>query len=139
MRLATKVTVYVIAGASAALSLRIAYNRILEPLLFGYLTAHTNKIRDVVETPSPDGRTIVASFHIFGGATTQDMTMVVIRPRGESFDPDHNFCLLSMDGLEKTKTVWNDSGHVTINYENKSYPYARVPAWNGIIVTFSDM
>jgi hypothetical protein len=138
MRLATRTILYVVGATLIGLSLRCVFNNVLAPILFFYAMANANEIRNVVETPSPDGSVIVDAFQIYGTAISPDWTEVVIRPKNERFDPRHNFELFSVEGLAKTQVVWTGNSKLDIMSQPiGSYPDTRVPKWHEVTVTYS--
>ena len=81
---------------------------------------------------------MVDSYNIYGSAVSPNLTQVLIRPRSERFDPWHNFCLLSIEGLEKTKITWVSDTQLDIQYEPGGV-YKAAAEWNGISVTYSEL
>jgi hypothetical protein len=103
------------------------------PYLAHYYLSNTNELRNLTEFPSPNNNVVVESFNIYGGATSTDVTQLLIRPHGEQFDPRSNFCLLSVEGLKKTKVVWVSDTKLDIQYES-GVVYKAATEWNGISV-----
>jgi hypothetical protein len=97
-----------------------------------------NEVADHAEIPSPNKNYIVDSYHNYGSAISHDLTMILIRQRNESFDPQKNFCLLSMDGLKKSKVTWVSDTQISIRYEPGTV-YVTAPAWKGISITYSEL
>ena len=107
-------------------------------LFDAYFIGDMDKLSNHVEISSPNKRIVVDSYNSYGGAASHDVTQVLIRPRGERFDPWHNFCLLSIEGSEKTKITWVNDTQLDIQYEPGAV-YKTATEWNGISVTYSEL
>jgi hypothetical protein len=81
---------------------------------------------------------IADSFNVYGDATSTDGTQVLIRRRSERFDLRKNFCLLSLEGVRKTKVTWVSDSKLEIQYEPDTV-YRKATEWNGIQVSYSEM
>ena len=103
-----------------------------------YFIGGMSELRNHVEIAGPNKSIVVDSYKIYGGATSTDVTQVLIRHRSEQFDSEHNFCLLSIDGLEKTKITWVSDTQLEIQCEPGGV-YKADTEWNGISVTYSEL
>ena len=103
-----------------------------------YFIGGMSELRNHVEIAGPNKSIVVDSYKIYGGATSTDVTQVLIRHRSEQFDSEHNFCLLSIDGLKKTKIAWVSDTQLDIQYE-PGMVYKTATEWNGISVTYSEL
>lgn len=95
-------------------------------------------LRNHVEIPSPGKSAIVDEFNIYGGATSTDVTQVLIRTKNERFDSRKNFILLSVEGVTKIKITWIDDANLDIQYQ-PGVVYRIAPEWNGIHMIYSEM
>ena len=116
------------------LGYRITYS----PSYVDYFISNTNELKNLTEIPSPNRVIIVETFNIYGGATSTDVTQVLIRLRSERFDSRSNFCLLSIEGLKKTKITWINDARLDIQYE-PGMLYKAATEWHGINVTYSEL
>ena len=103
-----------------------------------FLFAYMNELKNHVEIPSPGKNVIVDSYNIYGSAISDDVTQIVIRPRIEPFDSQNNFCLLSIDGLKKTKVTWISDNNLSIQYEPGTV-YVAAPKWKDVSITYSEL
>ena len=103
-----------------------------------YQSNHMNELKNHVEVPCPNKSIVVDSYNFYGSAVSHDVTQVLIRPRSERFDPWHNFCLLSIEGLKKTKITWVSDTQLDIQYQ-PGVVYKASTEWNGISVTYSEL
>jgi len=97
-----------------------------------------NELANLVEISSPNKSIVVDSYNIYGSAVSPNLTQVLIRPRSERFDSEHDFCLFSIDGLEKTKITWVSDTQLDIQYQ-PGVVYKAATEWNGISVTYSEI
>jgi hypothetical protein len=95
-------------------------------------------LRNRAEIISPSKNIIVDSCNFYGNATSTDGTLVIIRRRSERFDLRKNFCLLSVEGLRKTKVTWVSDSKLEIQYQPDTV-YRKATEWNGIQVSYSEI
>jgi hypothetical protein len=95
-------------------------------------------LRNRAEIISPSKNIIVDSCNFYGNATSTDGTLVIIRRRSERFDLRKNFCLLSDEGLRKTKVTWVSDSKLEIQYQPDTV-YRKATEWNGIQVSYSEI
>jgi hypothetical protein len=125
-------------GMGAIVGLILLISLIALPRYCIYLLGHTNELRNLVEIPSPNETAIADAFNVYGGATSTDLTQVLIRRRNEPFNWWNGSCLFSIEGLKKTKVTWISDTNLEIQHQPGTV-YRAATAWNGITVTYSEL
>jgi hypothetical protein len=102
----------------AALIILIVPALLIARLVFAEIVSYLsyNKYEDQIEVASPDSRYIAAGYHIVGGATTTDSTVVLIRSKDELLDYDKNSLLFIVDNLGPFHLFWKNNNVLIIKY-----------------------
>ena len=123
----------VIAGLVILLIPSLLVARLVFSEIVSYLSY--NRYEDQIEVTSPDSRYIAAGYHIIGGATTTDSTIVLIRSKGEPLDYDKNSLLFIVDNLGSFHLLWENSNELIVKY-TRGPVYAQKFRWKDICVRY---
>ncbi len=104
----------------------------------GFVFSPLDLVQDqiVSREDSPDGAYAVAVVDSFGGATVNNNTLVVIRPKGGSINTKHDQVLFHMDGIKKVHLIWTGAGQLTIQHEGGEV-YEQLSAWKNIAIVYA--
>ena len=90
------------------------------------------------EVSSPDGAYVAAFFERNCGATTDYVSIVTLRRRGDQFNGDKDEAILVIDGSCPIDLVWTGRA-LAASYANSCSVVNRSPSWRDVTISFHDL
>jgi len=105
-------------------------------IFFSYLAKSQSEIKDLVEIESYDHQYVAAGYHVIGGATVADMTIVVVRPKESSLFDGTGAPVLIADNLSPFQILWTQNRMLEVKCSLDS-TYSQKSSWRDVTVLYS--
>jgi hypothetical protein len=99
--------------------------------------APMSEIKDRSDVESPDHRYVATGYHIIGGATVSDSTIIVVHEKGQSYADRTNEPVLIADNLEPFSMKWESSRSLVVKC-SLSNTYSKLTSWKDLTVEYSE-
>jgi hypothetical protein len=96
------------------------------------------KIEDRIEAASPDGKYVASGYHVWGGATVQNSTIIEIRPKAGWFNQKSEAQLIvdmTQPGDNPFGISWADNNDLVVTYTAGS-TYIQKPKWKDVNIKY---
>ena len=109
----------------------------LNKVLWHIIYQSQNEVQDRIEVESPDHRYVATGYHVLGGATVANMTIVVIRPKGITTSHDSDDSVLIADNIAPFQISWTSPRLITVKCSSDRV-YSKMTSWHDVKVQFVD-
>lgn len=94
-----------------------------------------NETKDLVNVESPDHQYVATGYHVFGGATSQDSTIVVVHAQGESYTDRTNEPVLIADNIKPFNLTWPQNRLLVVECSLDN-TYSKKSIWKDVTVQY---
>jgi len=91
--------------------------------------------KDLVNVESPDHQYVATGYHVFGGATVHDSTIVVVHAQGQSYTDRTNEPVLIADNIKKFNLIWSKNRLLVVECSLDN-TYSKKSIWKDVTVQY---